>query len=446
MWTDEQLEKWHCRKQQYFSEKISVELHKEIHQQRLLVQQEMLQVLNLFLDGAMTLKEFNQVFQQRTHEEWNVFHLRGMSGGLFLNKLVKYIPEEDTFAHLLRMMLRIPVDQQDGQRHMRALTRFLEGIIASQQATRLQLQPARVPFFLSVWWHIQEVECWPIFYLDLRHVLLSEERAVGALQDPVETYFVFKARFSDLKQVLALSAWELEQLIIWHHTNNTPILEIEASTSLSCRNSPSSHNQKEVKGNKSLITETVRFRSNSSGRGTMTYKKGQVDTNHTYIQWLLAKIGIKIGCSVWVAIDDHEKVYNEERLGDFCPSSLPILADSAFHHIIKHMDILWLRKDEVIAAFAVSLTATDISKSLLLLSDLIVLFPKRNTQLCVVTPQGCFENVNIELMHPIFYHHDMHKRSKIIIQEQLVQHAEHILRWANSPSVMDDLILHLSSK
>jgi len=81
-----------------------------------------------------------------------------MSGGMFLNKLVKYTPNEATFAHLLRLMIRAPEDMRDGQRQMQTFVRFLEGLIASQQVLRSQLQPARVPFFLSAWWHMQAPE------------------------------------------------------------------------------------------------------------------------------------------------------------------------------------------------------------------------------------------------------------------------------------------------
>jgi hypothetical protein len=176
----------------------------------------MTQCLNSFLDGAFTLKDFNTVFQQKTHNAWSDFHLQGMSGGLFFNKLVKYIPNEETFAHLLRMILRLPEDERDGQRQMQAFVRFLEGLIASQQVQRSQLQPARVPFFLSFWWHVQAPEHWPIFYLDLRKVLLTGEETAGPGRDPIHDYFTFRARFLSLLQGLGVSPWELEHLCTWY--------------------------------------------------------------------------------------------------------------------------------------------------------------------------------------------------------------------------------------
>ncbi len=443
MWSYESIEQWHKLQRAYKEDSVSVTRDKEIGIQRNQVKQDMLQVLNSFLENAITLKEFNTTFQQKTHAEWSLFSLRGMSGGLFFNKLVKYIPYEDAFAHLLRMILRIPVDQQDGQQHMQAFIHFLEDIILSEQAKRWQLQPARVPFFLSVWWHIQEAENWPIFSFEMRNALLKEQEPSSSLQNPIDRYFAFKAWFLALKESLGLTSWELEQLILWRYMNSASGEESPSSLSSSCESSLASPQLPEIRNDQHPDVTSI-YASTISRKGNMIYKKGQRDTNHTYIQWLLAKIGLKVGCSIWIAIDDHEKVWNEERLGNLSLQSLPIVADPAFH--IQHIDVLWLRKNEIIAAYEIELTTADISKSLLRLSDLAVLFPKRDMQLCVVTPQRCFDAVQSELARPIFEDHDICKRSKVIIQEHLVQNAEHILRWANSPSVIHDLTLYLSTK
>ncbi len=445
MWTNEQIAQWQGIHQQYRAETSSIEHHKLVSQQKLHAQQEMLQVLNTFLDSTISLREFNTIFQHKTRKTWSVFHLKGMSGGLFLNKLVKYVPNEDTFAHLLRMLLHTPGEVLDGQRHMQAFVQCLEEAISSQQAARWQLQPARVPFFLSVWWHIQEVEIWPIFYLELRRAIFPEGETLTSSQNSVATYFVFKSRFLALKQALDLSTWELEQLVLWHHSSSIPEKETLSPLSTSHKISLSSQQLVDATdGNQIHMVNT--YASTVSRKGNIVYKKGQRETNHTYIQWLLAKIGLKIGCSVWIAIDDHEKMWNQEKLGDLSLPSLPGFADGAFEQIIQHIDVLWLRKNEIIAAYEIELTTVDISKSLLRLSDLAVLLPKRDVQFCVVTPQRCFDAVQSELSRPIFQDHDIHRRSKVIIQEHLVQNAEHILRWASNPSVVQDLTLYLSAK
>src|SRR6266567_1383147 len=199
VWSSEQITSWCSRQKAYLADKIAVEHDRVIDLQRADVQQEILQVLNSFLDGSISLRAFNATFQKRVQSGWNVFHLRGMSGGLFFNQLVQRVPNEETFAHLLRLMIQVPDERRQAQQRMQAFVRFLEGLISSQQVQRAQLQPARVPFFQSIWWHIQAQEQWPIYYIDLRRALITES-AADALPDPIETYLTFCTRFLALAQ------------------------------------------------------------------------------------------------------------------------------------------------------------------------------------------------------------------------------------------------------
>ena len=117
------------------------------------------------------------------------------------------MPSEETFAHLLRLVLRAPEDVREAQRQMQAFLQFLEELIASQHVTRRQLQPARVPFFVSAWWHVQASAQWPIFYLDVRRTLMLEDKLTQEAWDPVEAYFVFHTRFLSLAKELGCSSW-----------------------------------------------------------------------------------------------------------------------------------------------------------------------------------------------------------------------------------------------
>ena len=128
VWSNEQIEQWRLRQKWYLEDKTAVTSGKELDQQRAHARQEMIELLSSFLDGDFSLREFNRVFQLKTRAAWSVFHVGGMSGGMFLNKLVKYTPNEATFAHLLRLMIRAPEDTRDGQRHMQAFVRFFRRV------------------------------------------------------------------------------------------------------------------------------------------------------------------------------------------------------------------------------------------------------------------------------------------------------------------------------
>jgi hypothetical protein len=120
--------------------------------------------------------------------------------------------------------------------------------------------------------------------------------------------------------------------------------------------------------------------------------------------------------------------------------SLPILADSTFQKVIGKIDVLWFMDQEVIAAFEIEQACTDVSISLLRLSDLRELFPDRHMNLCLVVPQERIEKVRFELSRPAFQVCGMQKHCALISEELLLEQEEHILRWATSPAVIEDLI------
>ena len=62
--------------------------------------------------------------------------------------------------------------------------------------------------------------------------------------------------------------------------------------------------------------------------------------------------------------------------------------------------------------------------------------------LCLVAPQERFEKVQFELSRPAFHMRDVQKYCALISEELLLEQEEHILRWATSPTVIDDLVRH----
>src|SRR5205823_3835590 len=160
----------------------------------------------------------------------------------------------------------------------------------------------------------------------------------------------------------------------------------------------------------------------------------QEKSDHTHIQWLLAKIGHQVGCDVWIAANDQSKSWNGERLADLSLKTLPPLVDSASRRIINLIDVLWLRGDDVVAAYEIEHT-TSISSGLLRLYDLDALYPTSITHLCVVIPNPSLQRIQAVLARPAFQRLNMQERCLIIQEETLLQQAEHILSWASNPSV-----------
>ncbi len=365
-----------------------------------------------------------------------------MSGGLFLNKLIKHVPSRESLEYFLCVVLRDPDDMQEGQRMVQLFVQFLERLIASRQVERSQLQPIRTPFFLSAWWHVQEPESWPIYYLSARR-LLTPQTHTSAVQDPARDYVAFCRRFISLAQSLGISLQELEHVCSWYEQQN---LHLDRPKKEEARALPAGGGDRQA----SIQEQTYAFMTRSQTKATSTTGEENRSDNfshekplvscRTHLQWLLAKIGRKVGCRVWIATSDHEKIYKNERLGDLSLPFLPLLANSAFQKIICRIDVLWLLDDDIVAAYEIEQAHTDVCTSLLRLYDLGALLSSRMPHLCVVAPRDRFGKIRFELSRPTFHAHDMWKRCALISEELLLQHAEHILRWASSPSVVKDLI------
>jgi hypothetical protein len=433
VWSPDQLTQWRVIQQAYLADTSTVLMHQALDQRRLLVQRAMTHMLHAFLHGSIALQEFNALFQQKTQHDWNAFNLRGMSGGMFLNKLVKYITDRETLTTQLRAGFRLPEDTRDGQRKMQALTRYLERLIAMNVVTRSQLQPSRVPFLLSAWWHLQDARRWPIFFPLVQHLLMPERGESAAWPTPIDEYFAFRTRFVSLTKELGVSLWELEHIAAWQSQKSLG----EHMTKKMTRSSSLFINNGDA-----VLPETTHDVLLNDVEAPFTRKSEPECSEHTRIQWLLAKIGHQVGCDVWIAANDQSKAWNGERLGDLSLTYLPPFINAEFHRVINLIDVLWLRGNEVIAAYEIEHT-TAMASGLLRLYDLDALCPSSSVHLCVVIPNPQMKRIQAVLARPAFRNLNMHERCVIIPEERLLEHAEHILRWASSPSVITRLALQV---
>jgi hypothetical protein len=124
---------------------------------------------------------------------------------------------------------------------------------------------------------------------------------------------------------------------------------------------------------------------------------------HTEIQWLLLKLGSDMGFSVWVARNDKSRSYNGNRFSDLpaLRSALPLQFDDATNKTIELIDVLWLSKNAIIAAFEIEST-TSIYSGLLRMGDLVAMQPNLNIPLFLVAPEERREKVIAEVNRPTF--------------------------------------------
>jgi hypothetical protein len=111
-------------------------------------------------------------------------------------------------------------------------------------------------------------------------------------------------------------------------------------------------------------------------------------TVHTEIQYLLLKLGSDMGFSVHVAINDQNRGWKGQRLGDMPHrrERLPQQFDPVTNRTIDLIDVLWLDGNSIEAAFEVEST-TSIYSGLLRMSDLLARQPNISVPLFLVAPE-----------------------------------------------------------
>lgn len=130
---------------------------------------------------------------------------------------------------------------------------------------------------------------------------------------------------------------------------------------------------------------------------------GAEPASHTEIQWLLLKLGNDMGLDVWAARNDRGRSFNGHRFGDLprIRGELPRQFDEVTNRTIELIDVLWLRKNAIVAAFEIEST-TSIFSGLLRMSDLIAMQPNLNIPLYLVAPDERRNKVLSEVNRPTF--------------------------------------------
>lgn len=126
-------------------------------------------------------------------------------------------------------------------------------------------------------------------------------------------------------------------------------------------------------------------------------------STHTEIQWLLLKLGADMGFNVWVARNDRSRSFNGNRFADLpaLRATLPLQFDDATNKTIELIDVLWLSKNSIVAAFEIEST-TSIYSGLLRMGDLVAMQPNLNIPLFLVAPEERREKVFAEVNRPTF--------------------------------------------
>lgn len=123
---------------------------------------------------------------------------------------------------------------------------------------------------------------------------------------------------------------------------------------------------------------------------------------HTSVEWALLFMGRSSGFETWVTGSDRNKKFRGAPIGAESLRSLPSLGVGfKVQEFIEGIDVLWLERNKVIAAFEVEHT-TNIRSGLTRLNDIILAAPNLRIDLFIVAPDERERKLQSELNRPSF--------------------------------------------
>jgi hypothetical protein len=149
------------------------------------------------------------------------------------------------------------------------------------------------------------------------------------------------------------------------------------------------------------------------------FESRQEESLHSQAESSLIKLGKATGCSVLIASNDRNRVFQGKPLGEECLKSLPNLGlnEEAVRRI-GLIDVIWIIRNSPVCAFEVE-TTTSIYSGLLRMSDLLSVVPSLKISLYIVAPKNRQDKVRAELTRPTFQKIGLNEYCKFIPMEEL---------------------------
>lgn len=447
--TDLQTESWRLLRAEWAGGSDAQSEYEAWERCRTRVRPQMVRWLDRFLSGGIGLEQFRATFDRRTRTDWDAFALKGASGAMFLNTLVKRAEHPVTLARRLRAGLRAPETVD-------VATARLAELVAAVAPPALPLgdttgshaspvgQPVHATFFATACWHLQDPDRWPTFQPSSRRVLHAEEELFTPTGDPVRDYLLFRDVFLSLAAGLSLTVWQLEHLCWWHATR-TPerahdlIVYDEDAPRRTRPHARAGSGANRASPNLTSRPPASRAQVHETPPPYVPFTEPP-PLDHTHLQWVLGKLGRQLGCQVWIAANDWRRRWGDEALGTLSIPRLPPLGMSPdSQRLIALIDVVWLTGvNHVAAAFEVEHT-TSVHSGLLRMADLAALSPNLSFPLYVVAPSARLSKVRRELARPTFRALELDRRCSYFSSEALLRSLPSLTRWATGPEAIHKL-------
>ena len=165
------------------------------------------------------------------------------------------------------------------------------------------------------------------------------------------------------------------------------------------------------------------------------------ERSHSEIQAWLRDLGHALGFDVWIAANDHSRIFDGKPLAHGCCRELPEhLASAAGAEAVRLIDVLWLERDtqRVAAAFEVE-HSTSIYSGIVRLLDLALGAPNQAIAgLFLVAPDDREEDVRAQVQRPAF-RGIANLHMKFVPYGELGEHRESIARFGHGLKPLESI-------
>jgi hypothetical protein len=435
-----QVESWRLLWQEYKGDRAAQLDRRMWEAHRARVRPQLVALLGRFLSGEIDVEELRATFDRRTKADWSAFGLQSGSGAMLLNALAKHVRDREALDAALRDALPLPEDEREARARLAIFGTFLrETRAGAPPAGARVLHGSHAAFFVTMWWHLQEPQRWPLFHPTARLALEAEEEVYTRQGDPLEDYLAFRAAWLTLCEALGVGTWGLEHLCWWHRRREPKGDESPYAFSYQPRRGRRRARTAQAPTKPSAVREPAAGRAAAARAAPRPISRAPAE-RHTHVQWVLATLGRRLGCRVWIAANDHAREWHGEALRALSVGRLPPLGlDPEAERLVSLIDVVWLQgANQVAAAFEVERT-TSVHSGLLRMADLAALSPNLSFPLYVVTPRARLERVRRELTRPTFQRMELHRRCGFFAEEELIDAAAGIMKWAASAGAIGRL-------
>jgi hypothetical protein len=280
-----------------------------------------------FVAGDAGLEELRATLDRRTRREWDALGLRGVSGAMLLNQLVRRAPELSPLEHALAPR---SVGRPARRRRVRSST---------HSSARWARSAARAPCSSPASPGTRRTpSTGPGYHPSARQALAVEDALFVATGHAAADYLAFRHVFLALARAVGASPGELEFLCWWHlrrtPTWDPPEADDERPADLPAARARPSRRRRAappparlggypLQGPPARAVVRERAPADAPVAAEVLARRRcgpriQADApppDHTHVQWTLAALGRSLGCQVWVAANDRARAWAGEPLG-----------------------------------------------------------------------------------------------------------------------------------